>query len=118
MTADAKLFRVARKVRPLPGHPRFWDCQFGILNVWVFANSFEEAKTHVDVIVAELPYEIVGDHAVVFEAEGEADAMSEDATTRKGFAQRETLARESGLSMLLLMVVVGADEGDFEKIEL
>jgi len=112
----AKLYRVAVKVRPLPGHPRYWDCQCGILNVWLFGDSPTVAADAASTIVDALPLERVGTQSAVFEDE-DYSAPGDDALF-KGYAQRKALAEESGLSLLLIGVATGADETGFEECEL
>jgi hypothetical protein len=109
LTDRATLHRVALKVRPLPGHPQYWRCQFGILNVWLYADSVEGAGAAAETIVAALPYELAGGKLAVYKSESEKPVQ---------FAIREQLAAESGLSLLLMGMEVGADETVWETIHL
>jgi hypothetical protein len=111
-----KLYRVAVKVRPLPGHPRYWDCQCGFLNVWLFGDSPTAASDAVATIVDALPFERVGTQSAVFEDEDYSEPG--DDALLKGYAQRKSLAEESGLSLQLIGVPTGADETGFEEFEL
>ncbi|MFZ1219413.1 MAG: hypothetical protein WAO00_08970 [Chthoniobacterales bacterium] len=124
LTERATLYRVNVKVRALPGHPLYWDCQCGILCIWLFANSPGDAAERVAAIVAVLPYERVGDEVSV--CTGEENAAEENRArdggpseeTRKQCRLREQLARESGMSMLLIAVAVGGDDTGFEQARL
>jgi hypothetical protein len=103
LTERAALHRVDLKVRLLPGHPRFWTCQFGILYVWLYADSAEGAEATAEKIIAALPYERVV---------GFLRISTRNPTSAP--AEGEQLARESGLALQLRGVALGADEAEFE----
>lgn len=56
--APCRLLCVAFNVRPKPAHPIFYDWETGLLSVWLFAASTDEATGRADRIVAELMYEV------------------------------------------------------------
>lgn len=117
LTERATLHRVIRKVRPLPGHPLYWKIQFGILNVWLYSDSPEAAADTAEKIIEVLPYERVGTQARVFLVRAAAARSPGDQSdeTREEMDLREQLAAETGLSLLLICVTLGADETDFES---
>lgn len=121
MSEPTDLCRVTFRVRPLPGNPRYWDCQFGFLLVWLYSNSPEDANARADKILDELPYERIGTDALVVRAidnEGFAprtDSLVAQSPSDVAEETRVQLAKESGLSLLLLGVNTGADEAEFEK---
>jgi hypothetical protein len=116
LTDRAALYVVVRKVRPLPGHPQYWECQCGILNIWLYADSAEDAAATAKTIIAALPYERAGEQQFEVHKTPLPNAATEGQCVelRDQFAIREQLARESGLALLLIGVVVGADDTDFE----
>jgi len=124
--ANAALHRVLLKVRPLPGHPLFWQMQFGLLRMWLFANSDEDAAGRAMKIIAQLPYERIGDQVRVERRKrpgttsGGARPATEGSSleVREQKAIREELAMESGLSLMLIVVLTGAEEADFETMPL
>ncbi len=101
------LFCVTMKVRPLPWHPRFYEWQFGYLEVWLFSksNDADEAKNSAAAIVENLPYEVVGDEV----------AIRENATSLEGTPSGEACARDVGLGIFLACRPTGSDEEDFES---
>ena len=125
LTADATLHRILLKVRPLPGHPLFWKMQFGFLRMWLFADSAEDAAERAMKLIAELPYERVGDQVAV-ETRKQPGATSGALPAAEGPSQevreqnaiREQLAMESGLSLMLIIVPTGAEEADFDSMPL
>ncbi len=53
-------YRTVFKVKPTKNHPRFFDWDFGLLSIWLFADSGDEAIERAETIIAALPYEIFG----------------------------------------------------------
>lgn len=124
LAEQATLYSLDIKVRPLPGHPLYWECQCGILRIWLYGNSPEDAARRLELIMAALPYDRVGSEAVVSEASGDNSSAQADSTDgpsvlmREQCAIREQLARQTGLSMLLIAVAVGGDDAGFETTPL
>lgn len=120
LTERATLHRVIRKVRPLPGHPLYWKIQFAFLNVWLYADSPGGAADTAEAIIALLPYERVGTQVAIYPSNTTATTerppgwQGQSDETREQMDLRKELAAESGLSMMLIAVTVGADETDFE----
>ena len=112
MRDGADLVRVALKVRPLPGHPRYWELKSAILLIWLYADCRDGAIETAEQILAALPYERIGDDADVHEM------PATYLPTQQQFKFREELAKEAGLSLLLLGVAVGADDAGFETMRL
>ncbi len=101
------LFCVTMKVRPLPWHPKFYEWQFGYLEVWLFSgsNGGDVAKRARKIVVENLPYELVGDEV----------AIRENASSLEGVPSGEAAAMAVGLGIFLACVPTGTDEGDFER---
>lgn len=107
-----ELFKVDFKIRPTVNHPLFFDMQFGFLAVWIFAESVEDANERATAIVEQLPYEIAGQKARVYEIP--STGPSEPAHWVLAAEQ----ARKIGLVLQLASVATGADEDEFEHKEL
>ncbi len=64
MSTQHEIYRVTFKVRPLVTHPRYFFIAFGYLDLHVAAANKEEALYRAEIILGQLPYEVVGDQAV------------------------------------------------------
>jgi hypothetical protein len=85
----AKKFRTLFKVRPSVDHPSFYEFQWGILAVILIAGHDFEAEERSKAIVAQLPFEVVGEcgGAVLWtEPRKEHEAYSEEMLMTLGFA--------------------------------
>jgi hypothetical protein len=99
--------------------------QFGVLRIWLFAPSPEDATARAIAIVAELPYERVGDQVAV-EIRRPSGVATDVPSRQSGPSQqaceqinlREELALESGLALMLIVVPTGGDEAGFETMPL
>lgn len=100
-----KLFRVTFRVRPAVDHPIYWDWQFGLLSIWLFAASDDEAGERALQIINQLPYEIVGDWYKSLPADS-APPYSE---AEKVFAAANP-ALQTGLALFVLGGPTGVDE--------
>jgi hypothetical protein len=93
------LYCIAIKVTPAVYHPQFFEWTDGVLNVWLFADSFDRAALCAVAVVRQLPYEM---HDEV--RGGLASQVSlggpdfEDGVHQK---TAERLARDVGLALLL-----------------
>lgn len=100
--------------------------QFGFLLVWLFANSPDDAAERAMNIIAELPYELIGDKFAVETRKPSGAPAGDTLSTQQGPSQetreqmalREELALESGLALMLIVVATGADETGFENAPL
>jgi hypothetical protein len=137
LSDKAELVTVVLKVRPLPGHPLFWKIKHATLYLWLYADSCEGARETAEQILTALPYEQVGDQIEVIEvptketaekifavwpytSEGDQTEVNEtriDGLARQ-FLLRKRLAEESGLSLLLIVGGLEADDNDFETFPL
>jgi hypothetical protein len=61
MTIYSNEFKVVLK----ESHPKFFELEYGLLHVWVCAESPEAALERSKAIVEQLPYEILGSNARV-----------------------------------------------------
>jgi hypothetical protein len=123
LTEGATFHRVNLKVRPLPGHPTYYDWQFGYFGLWLFANSIDDARDRALLIVGALPYEVIGDKVSVetnFPRTEESRAMNgraQETAGEIGLAMSDhaqEVAEGTGLGMCLFSVRTGADETSFE----
>jgi hypothetical protein len=57
-----RLFRIIFGIRPTVGHPAAGSIHDGILLLFIFAESVDQASERALAIVKALPYEIVGKH--------------------------------------------------------
>lgn len=112
LTERAALHCISFKARPLPGHPRYYAFQVGLLSVWLFANSVEDATERASLIVGALPYERIGD-AARFETDF---PQTEESRAMNGRAQEE--AEQIGLAIRVWTLETGADETAFESMPL
>lgn len=103
-----QLYRVALKVRPSPGHPRYYECQFGVLCMWIYAPSPEDAGIRARRIVSDLPYEHVGTNVTV----GVDPKPSE--LEQQCFEQ----ALQLGIGITMFACPTGTEEGDFETMDI
>ena len=105
MSDNAKLFQVKFKVRPTVEHPLYWDMEFGVFIVWCFAVSGEIAKARVDLIMGQLPFEVI--------AENSNPAVSDQATEDTENKRLKVLeARAIGIAFLLIAAETGTSEAD------
>jgi hypothetical protein len=118
-----QLYRVGFKVRPTPGHPKYWEWAFGFLGIFLHADSPEEAARRatalVDILPLDqenegeafriLPYERVGDEIQI---ETDFDT-TEEVLAWQDHGPRQ--AGEIGLALRLHACVTGTDEGNFES---
>jgi hypothetical protein len=109
MADEWQLYRVSARVRPLPWHPKYYDWQFGVLCLWLFADSVDDAVERAKSILSVLPYEHVGTEVAV----------------EKHFAQSakhavlqaiQEEAKQTGLALQLIACATGTDEEGFENI--
>ena len=68
-TAALKLFHSRMWVKPTPGHPRYWEVEFGILHIWIYAESTSQAHSFVSHINAILPYQLSKSRYLISEVE-------------------------------------------------
>jgi hypothetical protein len=108
------LHKVGFKVRPAPGHPRFYEWQFGILAVWLFASSPEDAQQRALTIVKALPYEIVGSQVLV-ETEFPKVCDERIATDKRPASAGWLQATHLGIGIALFCTPTGTDETEFEQ---
>ncbi|WP_145928842.1 hypothetical protein OH491_13615 [Termitidicoccus mucosus] len=51
------LFEMLVRVRPSPRHPQYWNFEWGILHIVLYAPSGEDAAGRAAAITGQLPYE-------------------------------------------------------------
>lgn len=107
-----QLHLVSGKVRPTPGHPLYYEWQFGFLRLWLFADSLEDAKDKALAILEVLPYEQVGEQVRV---ESEFPS-TEESRQMHGFAREQ--AEKLGLGIEMFAAETGTDEAGFEAMPL
>lgn len=59
------LRQIFYKVRPSPDHPLFWAHQCGILSIWLYAATNDDAIERATPILAALPFEKITEQAAV-----------------------------------------------------
>jgi hypothetical protein len=102
------LWGVIAKVRPKPQHPSYYEWQHGLLVLVLRAPNPEHAAETARTIVEELPYELITDQFAVH--------SPMDFSAACGVAVKQ--GRELGLGLVLHVVPTGADEEEFEAMEL
>lgn len=107
------LYRVNLEVRPKPTHPTYWDWQFGVLCVWLFAECPEEAGEKAGLIVSELPYEITASEGQVVSTTPSAKPLKETEKDQPDYYRFENIAKQTGLALCLLCCPTGTTEGDW-----
>ena len=95
------LFETHFRVRPPPEHPLFFDFDFGILKVFLFAECGDSAAARATAIVRCLPYEIQSPRVRWRAVPDEVDPRLKPAVAD---------ARQLGLGLFLLGAPVGSDE--------
>ncbi len=100
-----KLFRVTFKVQPTADHPLYWDWEFGLLSMWLFGASADDAAERAEAIIKHLPYELVGDGCKSRLAD--AAPPYSKAETTSGAANQ---ALQSGLAIFVEAGSTGIDE--------
>lgn len=83
----------------------YWDLQFGYLQVWIYADSPDDAADRVWHIVEQLPYERVG--TLVSVHLDKQPVIPE-------FEAGERMASSLGIGLFFGACVTGVDEGNFE----
>lgn len=69
-----QLFRVQFEVRLTPDHPMFFEAGDGLLSIWLFDQSAQEAGDRAGKIVSYLPYERATNAAAVISADKDTRA--------------------------------------------
>lgn len=101
-----QLFQIFFKVRPAIGHPLYYDIQYGVLTVFCYGLTIEEAATFASEMVEVLPYEIIGENPTGMLS----NAKNEDKEWKKTAAAE---ARQIGVAFRLHCVETGmGDESD------
>jgi hypothetical protein len=110
------LYRIAFKVRPSVKHPLYWEMQYGILHLLLIDDTRANVVARATAIIAQLPYEIIGDETGVFENE---DKTSAEQLTERGLGllvDNFLMAAKFGFSSFLMAVKIGEDgEEEFIK---
>jgi hypothetical protein len=104
------LYRVSIKIRPTKDHPKFWEIQYGVLQICLFGESPDDAAKRAVIITEQLPYEVVSPQGTKLVYIQLACGGSPEAL------RLENLAREGCLSLFLHACVTGCDEGEFEAM--
>jgi hypothetical protein len=106
----ARLFICKMKVHPTPDHPKFYEWQFAVLQMWLYARSYEEARDRATGIIAWVPYEL---------ADPEFSAgIPDDAPAGSNAWIKEEEARTVGFAMLPVPMAIGSDDALLDKINL
>lgn len=56
-----EFYRLDFKVRPTEQHPLFWQSAAGILTIWIYAESPENAEFRSRGLLSVLPFEVIGE---------------------------------------------------------
>jgi hypothetical protein len=110
MTSSNLLYRVTAKAKPTPAHPQFFDWQYGLVEVWIYATSIDEAGVKTRAILDLLPYEVVGPNMRI---QLDKPSLPSDPP---GFDTARSQATFVGFGLCLCVVPVGTDEQDFESL--
>ena len=60
-----RLYRLIFGVRPTPGHPNFKTFTHGLVHIYLFAETLDEANKNATSIIEALPFELVLEKAAV-----------------------------------------------------
>jgi hypothetical protein len=115
---SVKLYRAWMKVRPSVEHPLFFDVQFGILTLWLFASDSNSAANRAVQFADLLPFELV-----TLKEQGsfssEADEQCQVLTNCDGdnppadLRQQHAEALKVGFAIHFAAWTVGSDESPF-----
>ncbi len=104
---NATLFRVLIQVRPTYAHPHYhdYDLEPSLLLFWLYGRDAQDAADRASAILAQMPYELIGDEAKTSISNEE----TEDTDYKRAAAAE---ARQCGLSFLWIAMKAGKAEAD------
>ena len=115
-----QLFIAKMKVKPSPAHGLFYEMEFGVLHLWLYAESSGDAAKKATAIARELPYDLIEFPG----PEGQRLArahLAKDAIPPAAWEQRYEAAaanaKDTGIGVMIAIVGTGADPAAFLKMD-
>ena len=108
------LWRVDVLTKPSPDHPKYWQIESGVLSVFIFAASGQDAHEKTTRVIELLPYEVTSSEYVVDDVTNEEDSIpaGPEACPTADKAQLKAgrnRALEIGLGLYWLALATGTD---------